>query len=181
MFANLRRRKAAREAAQIGYGNIVTQSRAPDFYLHWGVPDTLDGRFELLVMHVFLVLNRLKREGAEAADFSQLLFDIMFDDLDRGVREMGATDIGVGRHVKTMARGFFGRVAAYEKGLRDKAALRSAMRRNLYGTADPGADQLEMAVSYLLRQVEALAGASTASLLVGKIPFAPMGDVHDSA
>ena len=107
--------------------------------------------------------------------------DAIDRDLDRGVREMGATDIGVGRHVKTMARGFFGRVAAYEKGLRDKAALRSAMRRNLYGTADPGADQLEMAVSYLLRQVEALAGASTASLLVGKIPFAPMGDVHDSA
>jgi cytochrome b pre-mRNA-processing protein 3 len=176
VFANLRKRKATREAAQIAYGNIVAQSRAPDFYLRWGVPDTLDGRFELLVLHVFMVLNRLKRGNGEAGDFSQLLFDIMCADLDRGIREMGATDLGVGRHVKTMARAFFGRVSAYEKGLGDRSALFSAIRRNLYGTVDPREDQLDMAVTYIFRQVEALSAASTDSLLTGEIPFAKLGD-----
>jgi cytochrome b pre-mRNA-processing protein 3 len=175
VFAALSRRKDRRIAAHSAYGAIVTRARSPEFYRDWGVPDTLDGRFELLALHAFLVLNRLKREPAQTRDYAQALFDLMFADLDRGVRELGATDIGVGRHVKAMARGFYGRIAAYEKGLGDGAELRAALRRNLFGTIDPNEAQLERAASYLTRQAEAMGEAPVAELLAGGAPFAPLG------
>ncbi len=137
----------------------------------WAVPDTLDGRFELLVLHAFLVLNRLKREPAKA--FAQVLFDIMFADLDRGVREMGASDVAVGKHVKAMARGFYGRVAAYEKGLDDEIELAAALRRNLFGTVDPAPEHVAAAARYLHKQRAALAAASIETLTTGEVPFAP--------
>src|SRR5579862_2304322 len=95
-LASLFRRNPRSNAAHALYGQIVNASRAPVFFARWGVPDTLDGRFELLVLHAFLALRRLK-SAPETADFSQELFDIMFADLDRNLREMGASDLGVGR------------------------------------------------------------------------------------
>jgi cytochrome b pre-mRNA-processing protein 3 len=169
------RRRERRQAAAAAYRAIVERARNPWFFQGWGVPDTLDGRFELLALHAFLLMNRLKAERAATADFAQELFDTMFADLDRSVREMGATDIGVGRHVKAMARGFYGRIAAYETGLSgDDAALRDALARNLFGTVVAGEAQLAMATSYLRTQVETLRAAPIAHLLTGTVPFAPL-------
>jgi cytochrome b pre-mRNA-processing protein 3 len=137
------------------------------------VPDSVDGRFEMLALHAFLVLNRLKR-APEAARFAQHLFDTMFADLDRSMREMGAADIGVARHVKAMARGFYGRIAAYENGLSEgDAVLEAALRRNLYGTAQtaPSSDQLAAIAAYLHTQATALAAAPLSVFLAGEIPF----------
>ncbi len=174
LFATFRRRKARQLAARISYGRIVARARDPVFYRDWGVPDTVDGRFEVLALHAFLVLNRLKRERAKSRDFAQALFDAMFADLDRGVRELGASDIGVGRKVKAMARGFYGRIAAYEKGLADGAELRAALRRNLNGTAKPTADQIELTARYLSGQAAALYPVPLDALLAGEVPFAPL-------
>jgi len=166
------RRRAAVMAA---YRRIVERAREPVFFARWGVPDTLDGRFEVLALHGFLVLNRLKAGGQPAAGFAQDLFDTMFADLDRGLREMGATDIGVGRHVKAMARGFYGRVRAYAEGLAGgDAVLIQALRRNLYGTVDPAPEPVGAMAHYLRRQEAALAAASEAKLLRGDVPFAPI-------
>jgi cytochrome b pre-mRNA-processing protein 3 len=171
MFSRLKRRRQRRDAALAAYRAIVARARTPDLFMAWAVPDTLDGRFELLVLHAFLVLNRLKREPAK--EFAQALFDIMFADLDRGVREMGASDVAVGKHVKAMARGFYGRVAAYEKGLDDEIELAAALRRNLFGTVDPAPEHVAAAVRYLHRQRSALAAASVETLMAGEVPFAP--------
>jgi cytochrome b pre-mRNA-processing protein 3 len=172
MLASLIRRTRRRPAVIAAYNAIVERACAPLFFAEWGVPDTLDGRFESLALHAFLVLNRLKPDR-QAADFAQDLFDTMFADLDRAMREMGATDIGVGRYVKAMARGFYGRVAAYERGLGDgDAALAEALARNLFGTAAPDARQLAAAVRYLRIQAAALAAAPTASLLAGRVAWA---------
>ena len=78
---------------------------------------------------MFLVLNRLKAEYDATSEFSQALFDAMFADLDRGLREMGATDIGVGKRVKEMAKGFYGRIKAYEDGPRRQTTTMLAPRR----------------------------------------------------
>ena len=174
MFAAFRRRRERRAAAQRAYVAIVARARDPYFFEHWHVPDTLDGRFELLALHAFLLLNRLKRERAVSRVHAQMLFDIMFADLDRGVREMGATDIGVGRHVKRMARGFYGRIAAYEKGLGDEAELGASLRRNLYGTASPRDGDIAAAIRYIKNQSAALAAAPLEILLTGAAPFAPI-------
>ena len=139
-LASIFRRHSYRHQAYAAYASIVEQARAPDFFLRLDVPDTLDGRFEMIALHMFLVLNRLKAEHEATAEFSQALFDAMFADLDRGLREMGATDMGVGKRVKEMAKGFYGRIAAYEKGLEgdDQTLERGAEAQPLrHGPAAP--------------------------------------------
>jgi cytochrome b pre-mRNA-processing protein 3 len=173
-LASLFRPNPRRGAVHAAYQRIVERARAPVFYTEWGVPDTIDGRFELLALHAFLVLNRLKRDHGATEAFAQDLFDTMFADLDRALREMGVGDLGVGRRVKEMATGFYGRIVAYDKGLADAAALGAALRRNLYGTAEPSAAQLAQTADYVMRQAAALAAAPVAALLAGEVDFAPV-------
>jgi cytochrome b pre-mRNA-processing protein 3 len=175
VFASLRRARGRRLAAHTAYCRIVERARAPDFYLRAGVPDTVDGRFELLTLHAFLVLNRLKREHGASAAFAQELFDTMFADLDQTLREMGAGDLGVGPRVKAMARGFYGRIAAYERGLDNEVELEAALRRNLYGTVS-GIDEAAVAgmARYVRRQAAALAALPLATLLEGDVAFAAL-------
>jgi cytochrome b pre-mRNA-processing protein 3 len=170
-IGSLFRRKPSRNAAQALYGEIVHAARAESFYAGWGVPDTLDGRFEMILLHAYLALRRLKAAPA-TADFSQELFDVMFADLDRNLREMGASDLGVGRQVKTMAQSFYGRIRAYDRGLSGEENLERALQRNLFGTAKPAPAQLAAAASYLRRQEAALAGTPVEALLRGELPLA---------
>jgi cytochrome b pre-mRNA-processing protein 3 len=168
-----RRARRQREAAALLYGAVVAQARKPVFYRELEVPDSLDGRFEALALHAFLVLNRLKADGAAAAELAQALFDTFFEDMDRSLREMGAGDLGVGRRVKAMAQGFYGRIRAYEQGLADgETALADALRRNLWGTVPAPADAHVAALSrYLKRQRAALAAQPMAALAEGRVAF----------
>src|SRR6266581_6622344 len=121
-----------RKAAELAYGRIVEQAREPGFFIDGGVPDTVDGRFELICLHAFLYLHRLKREQQRAAPLGQWFFDTMFADFDRSLREMGTGDLSVGREIKRMAEAFYGRVAAYENGLAgDDSVLQPALARNI--------------------------------------------------
>jgi cytochrome b pre-mRNA-processing protein 3 len=169
------RRFRRRGAVMSVYSRIVEHARNPLFFIKWGVPDTLDGRFEMLALHAFLVLNRLKADPGTTGEFAQDLFDTMFADLDRGLREMGATDIGVGRHVKAMARGLYGRLVAYERGLNDgDDALEEALQRNLYGTVGSKPAQIQAVQFYLRHQVAALKNAPVTGILAGEVPFAAL-------
>src|SRR5215469_3534270 len=163
--------RKSRTAVQKLYGAIVAAARNPAFYTKWGVPDTLDGRFELIALHAFLAIRRLKQSGDNAA-FAQTLFDTMFADLDRNLREMGVGDLSVGRQVKTMAKAFYGRVVAYERGLAGTDDLDDALRRNLYGTSSPTAAQIEAAAAYVRRQAQALDATPVDQLLAGGFPLA---------
>jgi cytochrome b pre-mRNA-processing protein 3 len=173
-LASLFRRNRHRDTAMCLYESIVEQARQPVFFADFGVPDTFDGRFELVALHGFLVLNRLKSQGSQAAALAQELFDVMFTDFDRSLREMGVGDLGVGRHVKTMAQGFYGRVGAYESGLSaaDPAPLAEALRRNLYGTVSPAEGDIEAMAAYLRHCASFVAAQPAAGLLAGKVAFA---------
>jgi cytochrome b pre-mRNA-processing protein 3 len=173
-LASLFRRNRPRDTALRLYESIVEQARQPVFFTDFGVPDTFDGRFELVALHGFLVLNRLKSQGPKAAELAQELFDLMFADFDRSLREMGVGDLGVGRHVKTMAQGFYGRIGAYEAGLlADVAApLAEALRRNLYGTVSPDENDIDAMAAYLRRCMEFLAAQPAAGILAGRVVFA---------
>ena len=160
------------------YAGAVAQARQPVFYARLGVPDTVDGRFDLVALHVFLILQRLKAEP-EAAPFAQAVFDAMFADMDRNLREMGVGDLSVGKKVKAMAQGLYGRIAAYEAGLAaGEEALRGALRRNLYGTlapeAGPSEDDLAVMAAYLRACSRALEGQPLAALEQGRVTFAPL-------
>jgi cytochrome b pre-mRNA-processing protein 3 len=154
------------------YIALVEQARLPSFYGQGKAPDTLDGRFDMICVHAFLVLHRLKGEGPVQAAFSQALFDTMFQDMDRGLREMGVGDMGVGVRVKHMARALFGRIEAYEQGLAGSdAVLTAALGRNLYGTVTPDESEVARVASYVRRAAAELAGQDFASLAAGKVSF----------
>jgi cytochrome b pre-mRNA-processing protein 3 len=159
------------------YGVLVAQARQPVFFSDLGVPDTPEGRYEMVAVHVFLILQRLKiaiSEGDSGAEgLSQEIFDLMFADMDRNLREMGTGDLGVAKRVKALAAGFYGRITAYEEGLDGEAGrLASALERNVYGgTAPEGA--AAVLAGYLERSVHSLKEISFPEILRGDIAFAP--------
>jgi cytochrome b pre-mRNA-processing protein 3 len=156
------------------YRAAVEQARRPAFYALHGVPDTIDGRFDMVALHVFLILHRLKRDGQAQGAVGQALFDLMFADMDGSLREMGVGDLSVGRKIKQMATGFYGRVAAYETGLASRGGeLERALRRNLYGTAAPAPAQVAAVESYVRHQAAFLAGQPGDALMRGEVAFAP--------
>lgn len=122
---------ASKREAQEVYIALVQQSRKPFFYTTCEVPDTLDGRFEVILLHIFLMLRLFKRQGGREA-LSRLLLECLFDDMDRSLREMGVGDMGVGKRVKTMSRAAYGRLEAYTQAFEDDGALSEALVRNVY-------------------------------------------------
>lgn len=152
MFARLLRPRSDRAAAAQLYLTLVEQARHPDFYARWGVPDTTTGRFDLIALHAFLVMHRLKAAGTAGQDMSQALFDYMFADMDLSLREMGVGDLSVGKKIKKMAEGFNGRAMAFEEALGDPSPLREALTRNLFGTATPLASNVDAIGRYVERE-----------------------------
>ena len=162
------------EPAQGLYAGIVAQARRPEFFLACGLPDTVDGRFDLLVLHVFLVMHRLKQDRVQTAELSQALFDVFFQDMDESLRELGAGDMGVGRRIKAMAEGFYGRVLAYEQALaQGDQALEDCVRRNLYGATDGEREQVRAVALYIRDAVASLADQGLARLVRGEVDFGP--------
>lgn len=161
------------------YATVVEQARSPFFYSDLGVPDSLDGRFELISLHTFLVLHRLKSDSSgEGTALGQRLVDLMFADMDQSLREMGVGDMGVGKRVKKMAEAFHGRVAVYSAALVDDqdTQLRGALRRNLFGTSDHVEDRsLAQIAEYLIRQVALLDSQESADIMGGRIAFSQQG------
>lgn len=176
IFASLFRRRHHADAAHALYEAAVGRARTPAFYRDFAVPDTVEGRFEMISLHVFLILRRLRAETAtaEAAPLAQALFDLMFADMDRNLRELGVGDLAVGRRVKAMARALYGRIAAYERGLAEgAAALAGALQRNLFGDAAavPTAAALVLA-RYMADSVAALDAVPASALVRGETAFA---------
>lgn len=162
------------ETARCLYAGIVAQARRPEFFLACGLPDTVDGRFDLVVLHVFLVMHRLKRDRAQTADLSQALCDAFFQDMDESLRRMGAGDMGVGRRIKAMAEGFYGRIMAYEQALAEgRDALEGCVRRNLYGAVPAEREQVRAVALYIADEVAALAGQGLERLVRGEVEFGP--------
>jgi cytochrome b pre-mRNA-processing protein 3 len=135
-----RKRRHERDAAERLYCAVVEASRRPALYADLGVPDTLEGRFESLIVHLYAVIDRL-RTGADAdGEFARLLAEAFVSDMDATLREMGVGDLSVPRKVKEMFGAFAGRITAYSAARGDAAALAAALERNVYGgAAAPGA------------------------------------------
>ncbi|MGU9980403.1 ubiquinol-cytochrome C chaperone family protein [Phreatobacter sp. HK31-P] len=170
MILGLFRRKKNDETIGTLYGAIVAQARNPLFYSDHGVPDTMQGRFEMVVLHAFLVLYRLKEESEERRELGQALFDLLFLDFDRGLRELGVADTKVPRKIRQMGEAFYGRVQAYDEGLAsgEGGALRDALARNVL--ADPGRDASALA-AYVRQAAAAFAASPYESFLAGNLPF----------
>lgn len=172
MLGFLRRRRHERLGYEL-YGTAVAAARQPVFYRDLGVPDTLDGRFDLVGLHVFLVIRRLTALPPPGPDVAQAVFDAMFSDMDFNLREMGVSDLVVGRRVKAMWEALHGRSTAYEAAMgQGEAALAEALARNVWrGEAAPEGAPLRLA-RLVLRHAAALDALPAETLLAGGLRLA---------
>ncbi|MGA0531535.1 ubiquinol-cytochrome C chaperone family protein [Hansschlegelia sp. KR7-227] len=169
MIFDLLRRRAppAPGPAETAHAAIVEQARRPFLYRELGAPDTLPGRFEVLVLHAALYLRRLRSEGSDAQGLGQEVFDALFRALDANLREIGIGDLTVPKKMNTMVRSFYDGAATYDSALDagDGAALEEALARIVYGgaPADPGAPA--RLAAYVRRAEAALAAQPPSELL----------------
>jgi cytochrome b pre-mRNA-processing protein 3 len=165
------------------YGMIVAQARSPSFYRDYGVPDTVDGRFDMIVLHLVLVLRRLRQSQSQAQAqaqaqaqiranvpaLGQQIFDLFCRDMDHNFREMGIGDLAVPKEMKRVVEAFYGRTAVYEAALAadDRPALEAAVARNVFGMEEArlGARRLAAYMSEAARRLAAQHPAA------GKIEF----------
>ena len=175
MFEFLRKTNPHESSAQALYALAVKQARVPLFYEQFGVADTPDGRFDMIMMHVYLILRHLKSGDAQCQAIAQIVFDTMFADMDQNLREMGAGDIGVAIRIKDMAKAFYGRIAAYDEGLdsTESKSLEGALLRNAFRKTTPEDEQVKAMASYIKTQSEALAMQAYDELMQGILTFDP--------
>ena len=184
MILSFFKKDPALDAASALYAAAVDQARAPALYADFGAPDTVEGRFELVALHVYLILRRLKGEDPAAKKVAQKLFDVMFQNMDDSLRELGVGDLSIGKKIRKMAENFYGRVGAYEDALSgggrdgggqrgdqggDDDALAAALGRNVFG------DEAAPAAAAFARYVRAAAahieGQPAARIAGGVVRF----------
>src|ERR1043166_3537292 len=141
------------------YGAIVTQARNPCFYENFGVPDTVLGRCDLIVLHLALVLRRLRAGDGSGRAVAQRVFDTFCRDMDHSLREMGISDQGVPLHMRRVGEAFYGRAQAYDLALvhNGNDVLAEALARNVYAEAPGPAVAAERLAAYVRRAVDDLA------------------------
>ncbi|MEX0589756.1 MAG: ubiquinol-cytochrome C chaperone family protein [Xanthobacteraceae bacterium] len=170
MLLSLRRRSERRETIERLYGAIVAQARLPVFYTPLGVPDTIESRFDLIVLHVYLLFRRLAPDGAGARAIGQGVFDTFVADMDGSLREMGTGDLAVPRRMRAMGEAFYGRAEAYDAALAadNDDVLAAALSRNVYGDA-ANAEAARKLARYVRGAARALASQDSAAITRGEI------------
>ena len=175
VFGLLRRDPHERTGHEL-YAAAVAAARDPYLYAVVGVPDTLDGRFDLVGLHAFLVIRHLQRQRPPGPALAQAVFDAMFNDMDVNLREIGVGDLSVGKKVKVMWEAFHGRCVAYGQALDagGDASLRAALARNVWRGAEAGSGPAHLAA--IVRAEDGhLAGQHLGS---GRVAFLPAACVQ---
>ncbi|WP_298958045.1 ubiquinol-cytochrome C chaperone family protein [uncultured Roseibium sp.] len=164
LFGLFRRR--SRDAEHKVYCEIVAQARQPVFYSGLLVPDTVDGRFDMIVAHAVLYFRRMRAEGADVAEFAQNVFDLFFQDMDASLREMGVSDTRVPKKVKVMGEAFYGRADAYISAIDsgNVAELADAIGRNIF-TEDAQPVAQKRLAAYILEAARLLNEQSAQDLM----------------
>ena len=161
-------RRTPRDTIACLYGTIVAQARLPAFYQIYGVPDTVNGRLEMIMLHTVLFLRRLESEAVPIRALGQGLFDQFCRDMDDSMREMGVGDLAVPRSMRRIGESFYGRQAAYGVALDapDNGALAAALHRNVFADgSEPGpASRLAVYVREAARWLAAQDGFERARL-----------------
>ena len=163
-----RRQPDPRQIMQPLYQAVVHRARAVHWYIEGQVPDTLDGRFDMIAAVLSLVLLRLERDDLRHE--SVWLTELFVDDMEAQLRQIGIGDVIVGKHVGRMMSALGGRLSAYREGLAPQRQLSDALRRNLYRGEPVADDAVEDVEARLRALAEALDRADTAPLVAGALP-----------
>ena len=171
MIFNLFARKSRMPAPEALYGQIMAAARRPQLYLgRFSAPDTLEGRFDLLVLHLFPVVRRLAAMPAPAPDLAQSLSDHVFLSFDRALREMGVGDLAVPKRMKKLGSDYNGRTQAYSAALAEgEDPLAAAIARNVLASSEP--EKGRALARYMIATVAALEPVLYADFEAGRVPF----------
>lgn len=152
------------------YGAIVAQARHPSFYTAYGVPDTVNGRFDMIVLHLALLLDRIAAEPVPARALGQGVFDVFCSDMDDHLREMGVGDLAVPRKMRSVAEAFYGRQAAYCAAVAagDTQALEDSLARNVFSGSGKGAGRL---AAYMREAASRLAAQDADELIAARLAW----------
>jgi cytochrome b pre-mRNA-processing protein 3 len=163
MFAGFFTARAEKKNAYLVYRALVSQARSSRFYADMGVPDTIEGRFDMILLHLFLVDQRLEVEGPVFVRLRRYIQETMISDMDRAFRELGVGDMSVGKEMKKVGAAWLGRRAAYSMVLAEDAPstiLAETVKKNIYRDAEhAGIDAL---LAYINKAKAALAGEQLA-------------------
>lgn len=170
IFSRFFNRQSGREPLVPLYRSIVEEARNPGWYTEGKVPDTLDGRFDMVAAVLALTLVRLEREGSEGASHSVLLTEIFIEDMDGQLRQMGIGDIVVGKHIGKMMSALGGRLSAYRAAFRGEEAIEDALVRNLYRGDHPGTVAVGYSAERLRTLADRLSATPHADIIAGGLP-----------
>src|SRR5262245_3127283 len=171
MFAWLSRRLDRRRTARELYGSIVTQARTPIFYAAWGIPDTLAGRCEILMLHLSAVLERLTQEGGEGVILARALSEAFIADMDANMRELTFGDLAVPREIKRTAAALFDRHRTYAQALeaRQPTPVLEALEAEMAYLVPTGRLDAGRLAHYMLEVAQCLDRQSGSALLAGRL------------
>jgi cytochrome b pre-mRNA-processing protein 3 len=172
IFPLFRRRPRGPDTISTVYGMIVAHARFPCFYRDYAVADTVNGRFDLIVLHLALVLDRLAQDPA-LQSLAQGIFDRFCQDMDHNLREMGIGDLKVPKEMRRMGEAYYGRARAYRAALaaEDNGPLVAALERNIYGGSSTAASAAPRLAAYMREALRDLSAQDSASLAAGALRF----------
>jgi cytochrome b pre-mRNA-processing protein 3 len=183
MIFSLFRRDQRPDTIGTLYGMIVAQARLPAFYRDYAVADTVNGRFDLIVLHLALVLDRLTVGGVLQSP-GQALFDRFCADMDDNLREMGISDLKVPKQMRHVGEAFYGRSQAYIAAMApgsERRALIEALTRNIYGRAPQASDAAPRLAAYMREAASVLKAQDVAELAAGRVRFPNPADISATA
>ena len=173
MKSGLFRRSPNTASIDALYGAIVAQARLPVFYRDYGVPDTVNGRLEMILIHTFLLSRRSRRGAADLQRIGQAVFDLFCDDMDANLREMGVGDLAVPKQMRRIGEAFYGSARAYQAALdpNDPAALSEALLRNVFGGELQQQSGAQRLAAYMKAADVELGSLPDTQLYQGRISF----------
>lgn len=168
MFGLRKEKNSCEQEARAVYKIILQRALEPVFYSDYGVPDSFEGRFDLLSLHMFAVMHVLLSDS-EGELFNQALFDVMFADMDQALREGGKGDMGVPKQMRLMMKAFNGRMNRYEESIGKVKTFEQALNDNLYGSADVSAKTVKSMQQYTKALIKAMKEQGTETIKAGKL------------
>ncbi len=174
MLSALFKKSSSQQAPQQLYGGLMTHARSTSFFMAYGVPDTVMGRFDMLSLHVYLLARRLRDDGSEAAQgLSQAVFDLYVYDVERALRELGIGDTSVPKKKKKMIRSFYGQIDDFDEAINSNDTnelLEKVSKRYLSETENPKPEVLS---NYMLGTDVHLKKQEIKSILTGEVSWLP--------
>ena len=163
-------KKSSPTSPQLLYGSVMTHARSPVFFMDFGIPDTVMGRFDILSLHIYLLARRFREDGSDfSMDLSQEVFDLYVYDVERALRELGIGDTSVPKKKMKMVRSFYGQIDDFDEAINaqdKKTIIKKISTRYLPDVENP---KPELLANYMLETETHLLSQDIKAIIAGKL------------